>query len=133
MSAVLSEYLSCDHDRLEALLENAVGNRGEINMEPYAEFRKGLLRHIAIEEKIVLPAIAKWQGGRKASIAERLRLDHSAIASLLVPPPSPSIILTLRSILAIHNSREEGEGGLYEIFETLAGPEREAMLAKLKE
>jgi hypothetical protein len=75
-----------------------------------------------MEEKIVLPAIAKWQGVKKAAIAERLRLDHGAIVSLLVPPPNPSIILTLRSIFAIHNPLEEQEGGVYQLFETLAGP-----------
>jgi hypothetical protein len=85
-----------------------------------------------MEEKIVLPAIAKWQGGKKAAIAERLRLDHSAIVSLLVPLPTPSIILTLRSIFAVHNPLEEQEGGLYQLFETLAGLETERMLSELK-
>jgi hypothetical protein len=127
----LYQYLSGDHDRLDALLESAVATPGVIDMEPYSEFRKGLLRHISMEEKIVLPAIARWQGGKKAAIAERLRLDHGAIVALLVPPPSPSIILTLRSILAVHNPLEEQEGGLYQLLEALAGSEAEAMLADL--
>jgi hemerythrin HHE cation binding domain-containing protein len=129
---VLYRYLSDDHDRLDALLERAVAKPGMIDMESYSEFRKGLLRHISMEEKIVLPAIAKWQGGKKAAIAERLRLDHSAIVSLLVPLPTPSIVLTLRAIFAVHNPREEQKGGLYELFEKLAGPETETMLSKLK-
>jgi hypothetical protein len=132
MHGVLYQYLSDDHVRLDALLERAAATPGTIGMEPYSEFRKGLLRHIAIEEKIVLPAIAKWQGGKKAAIAERLRLDHSAIVSLLVPPPNPSIILTIRSIFAAHNPLEEKEGGLYDLFEKLAGPETESMLARLR-
>src|SRR5688572_9896229 len=132
MRGVLYQYLSGDHDRLDALLESAVAKPGVINMEPYSEFRKGLLRHISMEEKIVLPAIAKWQGGKKADIAERLRLDHGAIVSLLVPPPNTSIILTLRSIFAVHNPLEEQEGGLYELFETLVGSKADMMLAELK-
>ena len=132
MPGVLYQYLSGDHDRLDALLKSAVAKPGVIDMEPYSEFRKRLLRHISMEEKIVLPAIAKWQGGKKPAIAERLRLDHGAIVSLLVPPPSPSIILTLQSIFAVHNPLEEQEGGLYQLFETLAGPETERMLAELK-
>ena len=132
MPGVLYQYLSADHDRLDALLERAVAKAGVIDMGPYSEFREGLLRHISMEEKIVLPAIAKWQGGKKAAIAERLRLDHGAIVSLLVPPPNPSIILTLRSIFAVHNPLEEQEGGLYQLFETLAGAETERMLAELK-
>ena len=132
MHGVLYQYLSGDHDRLDSLLERAVAKAGVIDMERYSEFRKGLLRHISMEEKIVLPAIAKWQGGRKSAIAERLRLDHGAIVSLLVPPPNPSIILTLRSIFAVHNPLEEQQGGFYQLFETLAGPETERMLAELK-
>jgi len=96
MPGALYQYLSDDHDRLDALLGRAVAKPGVIDMELYSEFRKDLLRHISMEEKIVLPAIARWQGGKKAAIAERLRLDHGAIVSLLVPPPTPSIILTLR-------------------------------------
>jgi hypothetical protein len=132
MSGPLYQYLSGDHERLDAFLEEATVEPGVIRMEPYSEFRKGLLRHVAIEEKIVLPAIARWQGGRKWDLAERLRLDHSAIVSLLVPPPTPSIVLTLRSIFAVHNPIEEGKGGLYELFDRLAGAETEEMLSALK-
>jgi hypothetical protein len=85
-----------------------------------------------MEEKIVLPAIARWQGGKKAAIGERLRLDHGALVALLAPPPTPSIMLTIRSILEVHNELEEREGGLYELLEDMAGPEREQFLAQLK-
>jgi hypothetical protein len=132
MHGVLYKYLSDDHDRLDALLNRAVAKPGVIDMEPYAEFRKGILRHISMEEKIVLPAIAKWQGGKKAAIAERLRLDHGAIVSLLVPLPTPSIVLTLKHIFEVHNPLEEQEGGLYELFETLARPDTERILCELK-
>ena len=131
MAGVLYRYLSSDHERLNALLDRA-GNSNAIDIEAYSEFRKGLLRHISLEEKIVLPAIARWQGGRKAAIADRLRLDHSAIVSLLVPPPNRSIIRTLQSVFEVHNPLEEDEGGLYHLFEKLAGPETPKMLKKLQ-
>jgi hypothetical protein len=132
MHGVLYKYLSEDHERLDALLNRAVAKPGVIDMYLYAEFRKGILRHISMEEKIVLPAIAKWQGGKKAAIAERLRLDHGAIVSLLVPPPTPSIVLTLKHIFEVHNPLEEQEGGLYELLETLARPDTERILGELK-
>jgi iron-sulfur cluster repair protein YtfE (RIC family) len=87
MPALLFKYLADDHDRLDALLQRAAQTPGAIDMKSYAAFRKGLLRHISMEEKIVLPAIARLQGGRQASVADRLRLDHGAIVALLVPPP----------------------------------------------
>jgi hypothetical protein len=132
MHGALYEYLTADHQKFDALLKRAVSTPGKIQIDSFSEFRKGLLRHIAIEEKIVLPAIAAWQGGRKADIADRLRLDHSAIAALLVPPPSGIIIRTLKSIFEVHNPIEEGEGGLYELFEKSAGSEVEKTLRRLK-
>ncbi len=128
----LYQYLADDHIRLDLLLQRAVASPGVIDAAPYHEFRKGILRHISMEEKIVLPAIARWQGGRKAAIGERLRLDHGALVALLAPPPTPSIMLTIQSILEVHNELEEREGGFYELFEGLAGDETERMLAQLK-
>jgi hypothetical protein len=46
----------------------------------------------------------------------------------MVPPPSPSIILTLKSVFGVHNPLEENASGLYDTFEMLAGPEAEKML-----
>lgn len=132
MPRALYQYMADDHERLDSLFQRAIARPGVIDAESYHEFRKGLLRHIAMEEKIVLPAIARWQGGKKAAIGERLRLDHGALVALLAPPPTPSIMLTIRSILDLHNELEEREGGLYELLEDMAGPEMEQILTQLK-
>lgn len=132
MAGMLYRYLSDDHNRLDELLERAAATPEAIDMESYAAFRKGLLRHIGMEEKIVLPEIMRRQGGKSADIAARLRLDHGAIVALLVPPPSKAIVLTLRSILEAHNVLEEQEGGLYLLLEELSGSDEEQLLARLK-
>ena len=132
MTGPLFSYLSDDHERLDALLNQAVDNPEAIDMNAYTKFREGLLRHIGIEEKIVLPAIARLQDGKQAEIAARLRLDHGALVALLVPPPTPAIVDTIRSILAAHNPLEENEGGLYQLLERLAGEEVGNLLARLK-
>lgn len=132
MQRSLYQYLADDHDRLDGLLQSATAKPGVTDMQLYAQFRQGLLRHIGLEEKIVLPAIARLQGGRQAAIAERLRLDHGAIVALLVPPPTGAIIATLRSILQVHNALEEQEGGLYQLADQLTGSEAESLLEKLK-
>ncbi len=128
----LFQYLSNDHDRLDDLLEHAVENPEKIDMELYAEFRKGMLRHIGIEEKIVLPAIARLQNGEQAVIANRLRFDHGALVALLVPLPTSEIVATLHSILEFHNTLEENPDGLYQLLERLTGAEAGDLLAKLK-
>ena len=132
MTGPLFKYLSDDHERLDALLVKAVDNPEAVNMKAYTEFRQGLLRHIGIEEKIVLPAIGRLQDGKQAEVSARLRLDHGALVALLVPPPTPAIVETIRSILSAHNPLEENEGGLYQLLDRLAGEEAGNLLAKLK-
>jgi DNA-binding phage protein len=41
-------------------------------------------------------------------------------------------MLTIRSILEVHNELEEREGGLYKLLEDMAGPEMEQILAQLE-
>jgi hypothetical protein len=132
MKAIVLAYLASDHERLERLLMEAGSGGDRVVMAPYEEFRRGLLRHIGMEERVVLPAIGRLQYGIPAPDAARLRLDHGALAALLVPPPDASIIRTIRSILAKHNVLEEGEDGVYRVLDRLAGPEAEEILALMR-
>ena len=84
----LSGFFADDHRRLEALLDRAAAGPGPIDPELFEQFRAGLLRHIAMEEKILLPAVQRARGGTPLPIARQLRLDHGAIAALLVPTPT---------------------------------------------
>jgi len=132
MKVALDRFLSDDHERLDNLLEQAASKLEVIDVDSYAEFRRGLLRHISMEEKVILPAIARMQGGKPAPMSERLRLDHGALVALLVPLPTPSIILTLRSILKVHNDSEEKDGGLYQMLEQLGEDEAEELFSQLR-
>jgi Hemerythrin HHE cation binding domain len=132
MPGPLFYFLANDHERLDGLLQRAMTAGGTIDRAAYAEFRAGLLRHISLEEKILLPAAQHWQGGKPLPLAARLRLDHGALAALLVLTPTPAIIAALRTILVAHNALEEGPGGVYERCEELAGAEADALLAQLQ-
>ena len=48
MAGVLYQYLSDDHDRLDGLMQRIVA-KPMIDMEPCAEFRKGLLLRTSID------------------------------------------------------------------------------------
>src|SRR5262245_30922604 len=74
--------------RLDALLERAMSDPENIDDSAYAQFRAGLLKHIGMEEKVLLPAAQKLRGGEPLPVAPRLRLDHGALAALLVPSPT---------------------------------------------
>ena len=125
-------FLVGDHARLDGLLRRAMTAASPIDLAAYAAFRAGLLRHISLEETILLPAAQRWQGGDPLPLAATLRRDHGALAALLVPTPTPAIIAALRTILAAHNALEEGPGGVYERCEDLAGTEADARLAQLQ-
>jgi len=126
------KYLANDHVRLDGLLKHSAASPEAVDTEMFTEFRRGLLRHIGIEEKIVLPAIARFQNGTQAEIAGRLRLDHGALVALLVPTPSQAIIKTIVSILEVHNALEEKEDGLYQLIDKLAGEETDDLLEEIK-
>lgn len=128
----ITDFLVKDHGRLEGLLQSAVAHAGSVDQGMYDQFRAGLLRHIGMEEKILLPAAHRLRGGEPLSIAAKLRLDHGAIASLLMLPPTVAVIATIRAVLNVHNTIEEGSGGLYETCDALAGSEAAQLLAKLQ-
>lgn len=126
----ISAHLTGDHARLDGLLRE-VERRDPIDPEAYAEFRRGILRHIAIEEKLLLPAAQQARNGLPLESAARLRLDHGAIAALLVPTPTPAILATLRSILGRHNEVEEGPDGLYATCDRLLAADAGALVARM--
>jgi hypothetical protein len=128
----ITQFLEDDHRRLEKLLNAAKITGDRIDQGHYDEFRAGLLRHIGMEEKILLPAAQRSNGGAPLSMAATLRLDHGAIAALLMPTPTPEIIAMLHSILNKHNKVEEGPEGLYATCDTLVGAETEHLMAKLR-
>ena len=47
-----------------------------------------------------------------------------------MPPPSAAVIATIRAVLKVHNTIEEGSRGLYETCDEQAGSESAQLLAK---
>ncbi len=128
----IGRHLRADHERLEGLLARAVARPEAIDLQAYDAFRRGLLRHIGLEEKILLPAARRCRGGEPLPAAARLRLDHGALAALLVPTPTPGIVAAIRSILAGHNEIEEAPGGVYDVCEQLVAGGGAELLAELQ-
>ncbi len=126
----LHELLSADHDRLDALLAAMVRDDGTIDEETYAQFRRGLLTHIGIEEKILFPE-ARSRGG-DLDLQERLHRDHAVLAALLVPPPTAREIEQIRTILRLHNPLEESPGGFYESVEQLTGADLDEVMRRIR-
>lgn len=113
-----SEYLTDDHRRLEALLDEAVREDG-IDMEAYDRFRSGLLRHVSIEEHIVMPLVRERAENGFFAL-QQIHLEHGAIAALLVPAPDDELITVLRALLDKHNLLEETHNTLYDVLDHCA-------------
>ena len=125
----LHEFLAADHDRLDSLLFASLRADGEIDHESYAGFRRGLLRHISIEERVLFAELRTRRA--ETSLSLQLHRDHAALCALLVPPPTPIEITQIAAILRMHNELEERSGGLYELVESLAASELDAVLTRV--
>ena len=117
----LRRFFSADHRRLDGLLRRSIGGLGPIDLALFGAFRAGLLRHIGMEEKVLFTAAREARGGVPLPLAERLRVDHGAIASLLVPTPTRALVAELLSVLGPHNGREEEAGGVYDACDQALG------------
>jgi hypothetical protein len=125
----LSEFLAADHERLDQLLRQALADPDRID-GAYEQFRVGLLHHIAMEEKVLLPD-ARRRGGETPAMRQ-IHADHAALAALLVPTPTHAIVAAIADILETHNQLEEGPDGVYAYAEQLAGLEADNLLAKIE-
>jgi len=132
MAGNIHRYLADDHRCLDGLLDRALADAEHLDAAAYARFRAGLLKHIGMEEKVLLPAAQKRRGGAPLEIASRLRLDHGALAALLVPPPSARVVAAIRGILKLHDRIEEDPGGLYDQCEAIVGSDADEVLSRLQ-
>jgi hypothetical protein len=133
MNGPLYKFFVEDHRRLEKLLSRATVHAPTYDGTGYSEFRVGLLKHIKMEENVIIPAAQQAREGIPLAIAPKLRLDHGALVALLVPPPSPTVVRAIRGILSDHNRTEESQGGLYDLCERLVGEQVVELMKKVEE
>lgn len=112
----LGDWLVRDHREIDALLDRAEGGgaRAGLHAAAFESFRARLLRHIAIEEKVLFPAVQEALGGQPLARRRLVRVEHAAMTSLLVPTPDLALVRELRRLLEPHDALEEGPGGIYQ-------------------
>ena len=128
----IHQFLAEDHRRIDGLLTVATAVRDAVDPRAYTLFRSALLRHIGMEEKILLPAVRAVNGGNPVQGEHRIRLDHGAIGALLVPPPSSQVLNALDAILAAHDDLEERVSGLYELCDAIASDQAGEIVVRLR-
>ncbi len=132
MEKPIHDFFSKDHRRVDLLLEKAIQDLDNINMEIYQEFRIALLTHIKMEENILFPAAKKANNGKQLPDFQRYRLEHAAITTLLAVYPNPELIKVLKYVLDQHDEAEEKPGGMYDVCEKLTNSQTSDLLKELK-
>ena len=116
----IDEYLTWDHDRLDAILDDTIDLFEAADVEHarkrFAEFACGLDRHIDMEENIVFPVFEERSPGMGPTrvmrtehihIREALRAIEAALQKSDANAFDTAIEL-LVSVLGEHNAKEEG-------------------------
>jgi uncharacterized protein (DUF2249 family) len=141
----ITEALEWDHDRLEDLEHSAFAARdagdGQEASRLFAEFARGLRRHIGFEEDILFPAFEQRTGippGHGPTAV--MRAEHKRIESLLdriaetIETPGAAaeeLRSALHEVLGAHNVKEEQV--LYPGTDRMLGPhERDALVRRIQ-
>jgi hypothetical protein len=128
----IERFMVEDHVRIDESLEASERADGSFDEAAYERFRHHLLRHIGMEEKILLPYARAKRGGVPLALAGSLRADHGEISRLLVRRPTRETVTELRLLLDRHNPLEEGALGLYAACDVLAGLETLSVVERLR-
>lgn len=116
MPSRVTRLLAAEHADSQAKLRACVGPDGAVDLKRFDEFRHALLRHIAIEEKVLMPALTKALG-KPPLFQNGLRKDHAGVAALCVPTPTREWLDDLRELLEHHQRVEEAHGGFYALVD----------------
>jgi len=114
----ITEYLRADHHVIEDWL--AQSRAHGFALDAFTQMRRVLLRHIAVEEKVLFPAVRARDPGALID-ARQIKIEHAALSSLLVPIPDLALAAEVATLLAEHDAREECAGGIYERCELVLG------------
>lgn len=130
----VSTFLGEDHDRLDTLFltvrEALEGGQLEEAASRFAKFRKGLERHIRMEEELLFPEFERLSGmPPQSGPTQVMRMEHqeigqllSTITDMLMEARNPlRVARDLLTVLGDHNTKEEAV--LYPMTDRMAGPQ----------
>jgi len=140
----VTEYLEADHRRLDAMIPEVESSlqAGSLPaaVEQFAEFTRGLFRHIDAEEKVLFPAFEELTGMTGGGPTFVMRSEHvqlrrllEAVTSALGAADAAAAGESLRRLvqtLGLHNMKEERM--LYPMADRAAGDARHDLAKRLQ-
>jgi hypothetical protein len=122
MARRLTGFLEQDHALLGARLRETLRPGGAVDLPAFDVFRHGLLRHITIEERVLMPALLAALG-HPPVFQNGLRMDHAGFATLCVTTPCHEWVEDLADLLEHHQRVEEEPGGFYDLVDAYVADE----------
>lgn len=136
----IGEAFEHDHRRLEQALEAAMAHaraeRWEAAAAAFGTFRRGIERHMEVEEQVLFPAV---EGSAETPLTAILRKGHRDLRAFFGELDDAlqardleecrRIAATVQALLARHDEKEEVE--LYPAAEARLGAEAAAVAARL--
>ena len=98
------------------MLDATVAPSGQVDLARFDQFRRRLLWHIAVEERLLMPRLIECLG-RPPRFQKGMRKDHEGLVALCVATPNAEWIENLRELLGYHNQLEEQENGLFALVD----------------
>jgi len=139
----ITAFFEADHDRLDLLFQSYLQLKKDNHAEAssyFAEFLRGLRRHIVWEEDVLFPFFEQASGIQEGP-TRVMRHEHQMISAILnrmhekvcsADPSTDAEAVELLAVLGSHNQKEENV--LYPTIDRLASPERAAhMFLKMEQ
>ena len=130
MTGLISSHFIKNREQLQRTLGTTL--RGAtVDVGAFDLFRRGLLRHIAEEERVLFPALTRALGAPPLN-REALRHHHAGLATWCAPQPERESIENLQALFIEHAALEEAPGGLYEVADQVLGAQAASVLAQAR-
>ena len=129
----LSEEFGRRYERIDALFFAAVRPGRAINLGAFDTFRRALAQALAIEEQVLMPALAEHLGARFTAPWRELKARHENLLTLLVPTPCDDWAGDLRELLDHHRRQVFRPGGLYPLADVHLASRAERVLSQAAE
>jgi hypothetical protein len=130
MPGPIALHFNETHAELDRALRESLPRGKKVHAPAFDRFRRLLLRHIAQEERVLMPALIK-KLGQPPLFRDALRKDHAGFAALCMALPERESVENLRELFKHHVAHEEGPGGLYEWCDEALREEAVAVLAQV--
>lgn len=110
MAGPFTAYFEAEHEELGRLLQQSLRKKGDVDLTWFDAFRRRLLQRIAVEERVLFPAL-EARLGRRLLYRSGLTKDHRGLVAICAPTPHAEWVDGLWEQLEFHHAIEMGAEG----------------------